>query len=219
MFQYAPDVTFHKAFIVINSSETLFRQKTKSFPTCFGPCCDIDQTVEGRLTPAPPKKVVVVDWHETLGIDGRVAAENEAALEKLLEQCEVHIVSYVESYRWQKQLWDDVLELKCSSLLAGVHCCWRPDVTLQMLCVLEVGVCNVLGNLFYISVYAYIKRWTSRKKLWGIACYPCYSCEVEELVLKMLDAPIAVASWPLQSWEPKGPDPPSATPPRNSRPY
>ena len=134
VFQYVPDVTFHKAFIVINSSETLFRHKTKSFPTCFGPCCDIDQTVEGRLTPAPPKKVVVVDWHETLGIDGRVAAENEAALEKLLERCEVHIVSYVESYRWQKQLWDDVLELKCSSLLAGVHCCWRPDVTLQMLC-------------------------------------------------------------------------------------
>ena len=77
-----------------------------------------------RLKPAPPKPVVVVDWHETLEIGGRVPEENEAALEKLLEVAEVHILSYVESTSRQRKLHQDVQDLRCFAQLAGVHTCW-----------------------------------------------------------------------------------------------
>ena len=77
-----------------------------------------------RLRPAPPKPVVVVDWHETLEIDDRVPEENEEALEKLLEVAEVHIVSYVESTYRQKRVHEDTQDLRCFKQLAGVHTCW-----------------------------------------------------------------------------------------------
>ena len=77
-----------------------------------------------RLKPAPPKPVVVVDWHETLEIGGRAPEENEAALEKLLEVAEVHILSYVESTSRQRKLHQDVQDLRCFAQLAGVHTCW-----------------------------------------------------------------------------------------------
>ncbi|CAJ1448348.1 unnamed protein product [Effrenium voratum] len=52
---------------------------------------------QAKLRPAPHKPVVVVDWHETLEIDGEVPEENDEALQKLLEVAHVHILSYVES--------------------------------------------------------------------------------------------------------------------------
>lgn len=60
-----------------------------------------------HLTPAP-RKVVVVDWRETLEVENEIPTANLVALEQLLQVAEVHIVSYVETVKRQRQLLQDV---------------------------------------------------------------------------------------------------------------
>lgn len=80
------------------------------------------------LTPAPkgkPKRSMVVDWHHTMEAGNRVTSENMVALGKLLDSCQVHILSYVET-RWregqvQRQV-RDLLPEELWERLQGVHC-------------------------------------------------------------------------------------------------
>lgn len=60
-----------------------------------------------HLTPAP-RKVAVVDWRETLEVENEIPTANLVALEQLLQVAEVHIVSYVETVKRQRQLLQDV---------------------------------------------------------------------------------------------------------------
>ena len=64
-----------------------------------------------RLRPAPPKPVVVVDWHETLEID--------EALEKLLKWLRCTL-----SPMWSQHGGKRVKTPRCFKQLAGVHTCW-----------------------------------------------------------------------------------------------
>ncbi|CAJ1430453.1 unnamed protein product [Effrenium voratum] len=77
---------------------------------------------QAKLRPAPHKPVVVVDWHETLEIDGEVPEENEEALQKLLEVAHVHILSYVESSSRERKVHQHAKALKCfgKAKLTGV---------------------------------------------------------------------------------------------------
>ena len=80
------------------------------------------------LKPAPPKKVVVVDWHNTLEVRNAVPGAHQEALRQLLEVADVHIVSYVETQYRHLQVMQDVWDMVDTDnleKLSGVHCCWE----------------------------------------------------------------------------------------------
>lgn len=84
--------------------------------------CLYRQNWQCHLTGFLPFQVYSVGF--VVEVNGRVPEENERALEDLIEVCHLHILSYVGSRRREKQVWDDVLELRCANLLAGIHTCW-----------------------------------------------------------------------------------------------
>ena len=78
------------------------------------------------LKPAPFKKrVVVVDWHDSLEKEDQVPLLHQQALEKLMDHAEVHVLSYVASTKREIQVHQDVRDMvKAMHRLAGVHTTW-----------------------------------------------------------------------------------------------
>ena len=78
------------------------------------------------LKPAPFKKrVVVVDWHDSLEKEDQVPLLHQQALEKLMDHAEVHLLSYVASTKREIQVHQDVRDMvKAMHRLAGVHTTW-----------------------------------------------------------------------------------------------
>ena len=73
-----------------------------------------------------PKRVVVVDWHQSLEKDDTVPESHQESLEKLLQVAEVHILSYVASRSRMVQVHQDVRRMvRSQAQLAGVHTCWQ----------------------------------------------------------------------------------------------
>lgn len=62
----------------------------------------------------PKKPVVVVDWHNTLEKDDDVSGDNLKMLSSLMDKCQVHILSYVQSTKRENEvlanMWRDVTE-------------------------------------------------------------------------------------------------------------
>ena len=78
------------------------------------------------LRPRMPKRVVVVDWHNSLEKEDTVPEAHQESLEKLIQVAEVHILSYVASRERMAQVHQDVKNMvRCKDQLAGVHTCWQ----------------------------------------------------------------------------------------------
>ena len=76
------------------------------------------------LKEAPPRPVVVVDWHNTLEKGDTVPVSHVNALKSLMEVANVHILSYVGSWAREQGVHLDIQSLIPSSLhhdLKGIH--------------------------------------------------------------------------------------------------
>ena len=80
------------------------------------------------LKEAPPRPVVVVDWHNTLEKGDTVPVSHVNALKSLMEVANVHILSYVGSWAREQGVHLDIQSLIPSSLyhdLKGIHTTWH----------------------------------------------------------------------------------------------
>ena len=80
------------------------------------------------LKEAPPRPVVVVDWHNTLEKGDVVPDSHAKALQSLMEVADVHILSYVGSWiREQSVNWDTKALIPKSQYdeLKGIHTTWQ----------------------------------------------------------------------------------------------
>ena len=80
------------------------------------------------LKEAPPRPVVVVDWHNTLEKGDIAPVSHVNALKSLMEVANVHILSYVGSWAREQGVHLDIQSLIPSSLyhdLKGIHTTWH----------------------------------------------------------------------------------------------
>ena len=68
--------------------------------------------------------VVLLDWHNTLEKDEVVSQENIKSLEKLLEHCQVVLLSAVDTAKRRKQVLHDMLPSHIHQNL-GKEVCWK----------------------------------------------------------------------------------------------
>ena len=73
------------------------------------------------------KPLVVVDWHNTLEKDDVVSQENIKSLEKLLEHCQVVLLSAVDTAKRRKQVLHDMETMLPSHIHQnlGKETCWK----------------------------------------------------------------------------------------------
>ena len=96
-------------------------------PLGKGPKATLTPNKEALEKANAKKYTIVVDWHNTLEVNNSMPPQNAAALEKLLEVANVHILSYVETkwreckvHRQVKQLLPDLWER-----VSSINCCFE----------------------------------------------------------------------------------------------
>ena len=82
---------------------------------------------EAKAKLVPRKCVVMVDWHLTLELDQvGIPKSHKQALEKLMEKCEVHICSYVGSWKRWREVKDKIDDLEWElGKEMGRHLVWE----------------------------------------------------------------------------------------------
>lgn len=118
---------------------------------------------QGLEKPLPKKPVVVVDWHNTLEKDDDVSGDNLKMLSSLMEKCQVHILSYVQSTKRENEVLANMWRLPQRPNLHGMSTTWVQTG--------RGGKCDLAWRQGAIAIFDDSPAIIKECKEWGLEVY------------------------------------------------